>query len=195
LAHSITLGIVSAKGRRDLELGEGVVKFQDFIQSDAAINPGNSGGPLVNMRGEVVGINTCIASNSGGFEGLGFAIPVGMVEFVARQLVENGSVARGFLGVRLDKDFTQREAHRLGMERSVGARIETVTLTSPADLAGIRPDDVVLEFDGRAVDDDDHLMSMVSTTPAGTEVDLVLFRDRARVPLRITVASRDSFPP
>jgi serine protease Do len=81
------------------------------------------------------------------------------------------------------------------MERSVGARIETVTLTSPADLAGIRPDDVVLEFDGRAVDDDDHLMSMVSTTPAGTEVDLVLFRDRARVPLRITVASRDSFPP
>jgi serine protease Do len=195
LAHSITLGIVSAKGRRDLELGEGVVKFQDFIQSDAPINPGNSGGPLVNMRGEVVGINTCIASNSGGFEGLGFAIPVGMVRFVAQQLVENGSVARGFLGVRLDEEFTQREAHRLGMERPVGARIESVTLSSPADIAGIRPDDVVLEFDGRGVDDDDHLMSMVSTTPAGTEVDVVLFRDRARLPLRITAASRDSFPP
>jgi len=194
LSHSITLGIVSAKGRRDLELGEGVVKFQDFIQSDAAINPGNSGGPLVNMRGEVVGINTCIASNSGGFEGLGFAIPVGMVKFVARQLVENGSVARGFLGVSLDKNFTQREAHRLGMERPVGARVETVTLTSPADQAGIRPDDVVLEFDGRPVDDDDHLMSLVSTTPADSDVELVLFRDRTRVPLRITVASRTNFP-
>ena len=194
LSHSITMGIVSAKGRRDLELGEGVVKFQDFIQSDAAINPGNSGGPLVNMRGEVVGLNTCIASNSGGFEGLGFAIPVGMVRFVARQLVENGSVARGFLGVGLDEEFTQREAHRLGMERPVGARIETVTLTSPADLAGMRPDDVVLEFDGRAVDDDDHLRSMVSTTPADTEVEVVLFRGGTRIPLRVRVASRDSFP-
>ena len=134
------------------------------------------------------------ASNSGGFEGLGFAIPVGMVTFVARQLVENGMVARGFLGVAVDEDFTQREAHRLGMERPVGARVEAVTLASPADLAGIRPDDVVLEFDGRPVDDDDHLMSLISTTPADSDVDVVLFRDRARLPLRITVASRTKFP-
>ncbi|MFM9059856.1 MAG: S1C family serine protease [Planctomycetaceae bacterium] len=193
LAHSLTLGIVSATGRRDLELGEGVVKFQDFIQSDAAINPGNSGGPLVNLRGEVVGINTCIASNSGGFEGLGFAIPVGMVRFVARQLVERGSVARGYLGVSLDRDFTQAEAQRLGMVRRVGARIDEVTAESPAAVAGMRRDDVVLEFDGRAVQDDDHLMSLVSTTPADSTVELVIFRDRRRLPLRITVASRASF--
>ena len=106
LAHSVTLGIVSAKGRRDLELGEGTVRFQDFIQTDAAINPGNSGGPLVNLRGEVVGINTAIASNSGGSEGIGFAIPISMVMFVTEQLVEHGTVARAYLGVTLDRDFT-----------------------------------------------------------------------------------------
>ena len=195
LSHSLTLGIVSAKGRRDLELGEGAVKFQDFIQTDAAINPGNSGGPLINLRGEVVGLNTAIASSSGGSEGVGFAIPIPMVSFVARQLVEQGSVLRAYLGVSLDRDFTQEEAHRLGMVRPVGARVEAVTRGAPAELAGIRLDDVVLEFGGRPVDDDDHLMSLVSTTPVDSEVDVVIFRDRARLPLRLTVASRREFEP
>jgi len=195
LSHSLTLGIVSAKGRRDLELGEGAVKFQDFIQTDAAINPGNSGGPLINLRGEVVGLNTAIASSSGGSEGVGFAIPIPMVTFVARQLVEQGSVARAYLGVALDRDFTQEEAHRLGMVRPVGARVEAVTRGAPAELAGIRLDDVVLEFGGRPVEDDDHLMSLVSTTPIDSEVAVVIFRDRARLPLRLTVASRREFEP
>ena len=195
LAHSLTLGIVSAKGRRDLELGDGAVKFQDFIQTDAAINPGNSGGPLVNLRGEVVGLNTAIASSSGGSEGVGFAIPISMVSFVARQLVEHGSVSRAYLGVALDKDFTQEEAHRLGMVRPVGARVEGVTRNAPAEQAGIRPDDVVLEFDGRGVEDDDHLMSLVSTTPVDSEIEIVIFRDRVRLPLRLTVASRREFEP
>ena len=193
LAHSVTLGIVSAKGRRDLELGEGTVKFQDFIQTDAAINPGNSGGPLVNLRGEVVGINTCIASNSGGNEGIGFAIPMPMVMFVARQLVENGSVSRAYLGVTLDKEFTPRAAGLLGMVRPVGARVVAVTPGAPADTAGIRGDDVILEYDGTPVDDDDHLMSLVSMTPADRTVEVVIFRNRERVPLRIPVASRSSF--
>ena len=195
LSHSLTLGIVSAKGRRDLELGDGAVKFQDFIQTDAAINPGNSGGPLVNLRGEVVGLNTAIASSSGGSEGVGFAIPITMVSFVARQLVEHGSVSRAYLGVALDKDFTQDEAFRLGMVRPVGARVEAATRGAPAEQAGIRPDDVVLEFDGRAVEDDDHLMSLVSTTPVNSEIEIVIFRDRARLPLRLTVASRNEFEP
>jgi len=193
LAHSVTLGIVSAKGRRDLELGQGTVKFQDFIQTDAAINPGNSGGPLVNLRGEVVGINTCIASNSGGNEGIGFAIPMPMVLFVARQLVENGSVSRGYLGVTLDKEFSPRAAGQLGMVRPVGARVVAVTPGAPADTAGIRGDDVILEYDGTPVEDDDHLMSLVSMTPADRTVDVVLCRNRQRVPLRIPVASRSSF--
>ncbi len=195
LAHSVTLGIVSAKGRRDLELGDGAVKFQDFIQTDAAINPGNSGGPLVNLRGEVVGLNTAIASNSGGSEGIGFAIPISMVMFVTRQLVENGSVSRAYLGVTLDKDFSQRSADRLGMVRPVGARVMAVTPGAPADLAGIQGEDVILEYDGMAVEDDDHLMSLVSITPLDRTVELVIFRQRARVPLRMRVASRKDFEP
>jgi serine protease Do len=193
LAHSVTLGIVSAKGRRDLEIGDGTVKFQDFIQTDAAINPGNSGGPLVNLRGEVVGINTCIASNSGGNEGIGFAIPMPMVIFVARQLVENGAVARAYLGVTLDSEFSPRVAGQLGMVRPVGARVVGVTPGAPAATAGIRGDDVILEYDGRAVEDDDHLMSLVSMTPTDRTVEVVIFRDRQRMPLRIRVASRSAF--
>jgi serine protease Do len=194
LSHSVTLGIVSAKGRRDLEIGEdGAVRFQDFIQTDAAINPGNSGGPLVNLRGEVVGLNTAIASNSGGSEGIGFAIPVSMVMFVARQLVENGSVERAYLGVALDKDFTQPEAHRLGLVRPVGARVEAVTNGAPAAATGIRPNDVILEFDGRPIDDDDHLMYVVGMTGVDRTVTVVIFRDRERIELRIPVARRTDF--
>jgi serine protease Do len=195
LSHSVTLGIVSAKGRRDLELGDEGVKFQDFIQTDAAINPGNSGGPLVNLRGEVVGLNTAIASNSGGSEGIGFAIPVSMVMFVARQLVENGAVARAYLGVTLDRTFTQRTAERLGMVRAVGARVSGVTKGSPADSAGIQPDDVILEFDGQPIDDDDHLVSLVSVTPTNRNVSLGVFRGRQRIELQMPVASREQFEP
>ena len=193
LAHSVTLGIVSAKGRRDLELGEGTVRFQDFIQTDAAINPGNSGGPLVNLRGEVVGLNTAIASNSGGSEGIGFAIPMPMVMFVAEQLVSHGTVARAYLGVALDRDFTADGAGRLGMVRPVGARVEAVTVGAPAAAAGVRPDDVILEFDGRPVDDDDHLMSVVGMTAVDRTVTVVIFRDRGRMELEIPVARRTDF--
>ena len=193
LAHSVTLGIVSAKGRRDLEIGAGSVRFQDFIQTDAAINPGNSGGPLVNLRGEVVGLNTAIASNSGGSEGIGFAIPISMVMFVTKQLVESGSVARAYLGVSLDKEFTQPEAHRLGMVRPVGARVESVTSDSPAADAGIRPNDVIFEFDGRPIEDDDHLMSVVGTTAVDRTVAVLIFRDRERIELQIPVARRNDF--
>ena len=193
LSHSVTLGIVSALGRRDLDLGEEGVRFQDFIQTDAAINPGNSGGPLVNLRGEVVGLNTCIASNSGGFEGIGFAIPIRMVMFAARQLVETGVVTRAYLGVKLDPTFTQKSAQRLGLVRAVGAHVKEVTKGSPADAAGIRVDDVIVEFDGTGVEDDDHLVSLVSMTPTDNTVTLVVFRDQARVTLRMPVASRAQF--
>ncbi|MFM7206439.1 MAG: S1C family serine protease [Planctomycetaceae bacterium] len=193
LAHSVTLGIVSGKGRRDLELGEGSVKFQDFIQTDAAINPGNSGGPLVNLRGEVVGLNTAIASSSGGNEGIAFAIPIPMVVYVARQLVQHGIVPRAYLGVALDSRFEQHEADRLGLVRPVGTRVETITPNAPADAAGIRPNDVILEYDGRPVEDDDHLISLVGMTPLDSVVDLVIFRGGERIPVRMKVASRRDF--
>ena len=193
LSHSVTLGIVSAKGRRDLELGEEGVKFQDFIQTDAASNPGNSGGPLVNLRGEVVGLNTAIASNSGGSEGIGFAIPISMVMFVTRQLVETGSVSRAYLGVTLDRAFTQKAAHRLGMVRAVGAHVSAVTKGSPANVASIQADDVILEVDGVAIEDDNHLVSLVSVTPTNRTVTLVVFRSGERITLKLPVASREQF--
>ena len=195
LAHSVTLGIVSAKGRRDLELGEGGIRFQNFIQTDAAINPGNSGGPLVNLRGEVVGLNTCIASNSGGFEGIGFAIPISMVMFVAQQLVETGTVSRAYLGVALDKTFTLTTAHKLGMTRPVGARVTGITPGSPAEEIGLLPNDVILEFAGNPIEDDDHLVSMVSMTPTNQEVRIRVFRNGRPLSLEVTVASREAFEP
>ena len=193
LAHSVTLGIVSAKGRRDLDLGEGNVRFQDFIQTDAAINPGNSGGPLVNLRGEVVGLNTAIASNSGGSEGIGFAIPVSMVMFVAEQLVENGNVSRAYLGVTLDRRFSQRTADRLALVRPMGARVSGVTRNGPAETAGIRIDDVILEYNGVPVEDDDHLVSLVSTTPAGRTVALRVYRERRSETIQVAVGVREAF--
>ena len=117
LSRSVTSGIISAKGRRDLKLGEQGVRLQDFLQTDAAINPGNSGGPLINMRGELVGMNTAIVSNSGGFEGIGFSIPINMVMMVARQLIEKGVVVCAFLGVTYDKEFDAAMATKLGLPR------------------------------------------------------------------------------
>ena len=105
LSHSVTYGIISAKGRRDLQLGVEGVRYQDFFQTDAAINPGNSGGPLLNLRGEVIGINTAIASSSGGNEGIGFTIPINIAMLVAKQLIDQGSVVRAMLGVQLDSQY------------------------------------------------------------------------------------------
>src|SRR5438552_3112620 len=117
LSHSVTYGIISAKGRRDLRLGDDGVQYQDFLQTDAAINPGNSGGPLLNLRGEVIGLNTAIASTSGANEGIGFAIPINMVMVIADQLIERGMVVRAFIGVRFDSTFGPTEAAQLGMSR------------------------------------------------------------------------------
>ena len=117
LSHSVSYGIISAKGRRDLELGSDDVRLQDFLQTDAAINPGNSGGPLLNLRGEVIGINTAIASNSGGNEGVSFSIPIKLVMFVARQLIARGEVSHAYLGVQLDNEFNLDKALGLGLTR------------------------------------------------------------------------------
>ena len=193
LSHSVTYGIISAKGRRDLQLGSGNegVLLQDFLQTDAAINPGNSGGPLLNLRGEVVGINTAIASNSGGSEGIGFAIPINMTAIIAQQLIEKGTVTRAFLGVQLDSRFTAELAARLGLPQPRGARISGLTPKSPAEVAGLRSGDVVLEFDGKRVDDDNHLVNLVSLTPLGREVDVVIFREGRSQALKVRVASRN----
>jgi serine protease Do len=176
LSHSITYGIISAKGRRDLELGDDGVHFQDFMQTDAAINPGNSGGPLVNLRGEVIGINTAIASSSGGNEGIGFTIPIKMVMFVAAQLIEKGFVERGHLGVMLDPAFSREKALRAGLKRLEGALITKVTPNSPADKSGLQVGDVILSYNAEPIENDNHLVNMVGNTAVGAEVTLVVFR-------------------
>ncbi len=188
LSHSITYGIVSAKGRRDLELGDGGVKFQDFIQTDAAINPGNSGGPLINLRGEVIGINTAIASNSGGNEGIGFSIPINMVMVVARQLTEHGTVRRAFLGVHIDTNFTSAKAAEAGMPRRAGARLSQIEAGSPAEAAGLQAGDVIVQFNGVRIENDNHLITVVGLTPVDNEVPVVIYRKGQVLTINVRVA-------
>jgi len=190
LSYSITYGIISAKGRRDLKLGTEGVLIQDFIQTDASINPGNSGGPLVNLRGEVIGVNTAIASNSGGSEGIGFTIPINMAMVVARQLESGGKIAKAYLGVRMDHQFTDDVARKLGLSHARGVRITGVTKGSPANRAGLQANVVVLCYSGTLLEDDDHLANLVSLTPVGREVSLLLLRDSKPIKLKVRVATR-----
>lgn len=176
LSHSVTYGILSAKGRRNLELGSKDIQIQDFFQTDAAINPGNSGGPLINLHGEIVGINTAIASNSGGNEGIGFSIPMNLAITVAEQLVQRGRLTRSYLGVQLENAFDIFTARRLGLSSTDGALVKVVIPNSPADSAGIKVGDVIVEFNGRRVENDGHLVERVGLTPVGTRVSLTIYR-------------------
>lgn len=189
LSRSVTRGIVSAKGRYNLELGEGEVELQNFLQTDAAINPGNSGGPLINLRGEVIGLNTAIASNSGGNEGVGFSIPINIVVRVARELVRNGEVNRGFLGVKLDGLFDDRRGQSVGLESVYGTRVKGVEPGSPAERADLRIDDVIIAYDGVRIDDDDHLISLVQLTEVGRRVNLTVLRQGQPQQVQIEIGS------
>lgn len=196
LSQSVTMGIVSAKGRRDLSLtADQSVTNQDFIQTDAAINPGNSGGPLVDMRGTVVGINTAIASNSGGNEGIGFSIPSNLVRRVFEQMVSYGRVRRAYLGVELDNNFTDSAAQRLGMSRARGARITRVYshTSSPAVVAGMRPDDVIVSFNGVEVIDENHLINLVSLSDIGSSVRIEIYRAQQKTQLSVQLTDREDY--
>ncbi len=193
LSHSVTFGIISAKGRRDLRLDGNQVRFQDFLQTDAAINPGNSGGPLVNLRGEVIGINTAIASNSGGNEGIGFAIPINMFMIVGQQLIERGKVSRAFLGVSLNSRFDANSAVAAGLPGLMGTQVTAVTKDSPAEEAGLRAGDIILQFGEVAVEDDSHLVNLVSLTEVGTKVPVTVLRDGKSLRVEVEVADRVRF--
>ncbi len=196
LSQSVTMGIVSAKGRRDLSLtADQSVTNQDFIQTDAAINPGNSGGPLIDVRGTVVGINTAIASNSGGNEGIGFSIPSNLVRRVFEQMVAYGRVRRAYLGVELDNNFNDETAQRLGLSRARGARITRVYAhqSSPAVVAGLRPDDVILSFNGVDVVDENHLINLVSLADIGSSATIEVHRSRGKSQLSVQLTDREEF--
>jgi len=197
LSQSITMGIVSAKGRRDLTLTDDrSVTNQDFIQTDAAINPGNSGGPLIDVQGHVVGINTAIASNSGGNEGIGFSIPSNLARRVFEQLIQYGRVHRAYLGVELDDDFDRTTAERLGMKRAVGARVTKVYRSrqkTPAEVAGVRPDDVIVNFNGVSVIDENHLINLVSLADVGRLVQIEVYRAGRRQSLQLKLTDREHY--
>jgi len=188
LSHSVSYGIISAKGRRNLELGAREIEIQDFFQTDAAINPGNSGGPLLNLRGEVIGINTAIASNSGGNEGIGFSIPIKMVVLVAEHLIQHGKLPRAYLGIQLDGTFNSEKAKQLGMIAPRGALIKAVKPDSPAAKAGLQHGDVVLQFDGTTVENDGHLLQTAGLTPVRHEVDVIILRDRQTYRVQVTLS-------
>ena len=193
LTHSVSQGIISARGRHMEELAD--VRNQDFLQTDAAINPGNSGGPLVNMLGEVIGINNSIASNHGGNEGVGFSIPINLARWIMNDLIVNGRVTRGGLGVDLNSFYEEEEATRLGLDRPRGALILKVHPGSPAARGGIRDGDVILNFGGVSIHDLNHLINVVSMSPIGRAAEAVVWRDRAELKLQITVGDRDQTLP
>jgi serine protease Do len=190
LSHSVSYGIISALGRHNLKLGPQGGKYQNFIQTDAAINPGNSGGPLINLRGEVIGINTAIASNSGGSDGIGFAIPINMVMRIADDLIEQGFVRRGFLGVSLDVLYGPSKARSIGLRRSQGALISSITANSPASSSDLRVGDVILEFDDQPINDDDHLVTTVSLTKIGSSVPVKIYRNGDVKIVYVTIQER-----
>jgi serine protease Do len=172
LDNSITAGIVSAKGRSLEQQGQ----FEDFIQTDAAINPGNSGGPLVNIRGEVVGINTAIFSRSGGYMGIGFAIPSNMARSVVQSLIQDGRVIRGWLGVSI-QDLTPGLAENFGYDGDQGALVAEVQPKSPAADAGLLQGDLIVSINDKRITDVNHLRNTVAATPPKTRVKLSVFRE------------------
>jgi len=188
LENTVTAGIVSATGRTDMRLAD----YEDFIQTDAAINPGNSGGALVNLSGQVVGINTAIASRTGGYMGVGFAIPVNQARDVMDQLIQTGTVTRGWLGVSI-QDITPALRETLGLADTVkGALVGEVMSDTPAGEAGIEVGDVVVGMDGRAVSDANDLRNRVATVRPGKNVRLELLRDGDALTVTVTVGERPS---
>ncbi|HEY3307883.1 MAG TPA: Do family serine endopeptidase [Desulfuromonadaceae bacterium] len=179
LAHTVTAGIVSAKGR---VIGSG--PYDDYIQTDASINPGNSGGPLFNAEGKVVGINTAIVA---GGQGIGFAIPINMAKGSVAQLRESGKVTRGYLGVQI-QSMTADLAKTFKLDADKGALVSDVVKGSPADKAGVKTGDVILEFDGKQINDYNELPRLVAATPVDKKSMLTVFREGKRLELPITVA-------
>jgi serine protease Do len=176
LEHTVTAGIVSAKGR---VIGSG--PYDDFIQTDASINPGNSGGPLINMRGEVVGISTAIIA---GGTGIGFAIPINMAKQIVPQLKERGEVTRGWLGVMIQR-VTPELAKQFGLETSEGALVAQVVEDSPAEKAGIKREDIIIEFDHKKIHKMSELPKIVANTQVGKQVEVKVIRQGREEKLKI----------
>ena len=182
LNQTVTMGIVSAVGRANV----GIAEYEDFIQTDAAINPGNSGGALVNARGELVGINTAIFSTTGGYQGIGFSIPSNMVKAVMKSLIEIGKVVRGWFGVSIQA-ITPELAQQFQLKQDYGTLVADVVEGSPADKAGIKRGDVIVEFDGKEIKEPFQLRNMVAGTQPGDTREVKIIRDGKPMTLEVTI--------
>jgi serine protease Do len=188
LLGTVTVGIISAKGRKNVFIrGEGA-RIQDFIQTDAAINPGNSGGPLVNLKGEVIGINTAIKTTIGGNIGIGFAIPSNMAKKVMQDLIKYKKVKRGYLGVTYQK-MNKTLAEAYGLKETRGVLVQQVIEDSPAEKGGVKPEDIILEWDGKEVEFE-NFSSLVFNTEVGKRVKLKVWRKGKMVTLYVKVGER-----
>jgi serine protease DegQ len=185
VGQTVTMGIVSALGRSHL----GINTFENYIQTDAAINPGNSGGALVDAAGNLVGINTAIFSRSGGNMGIGFAIPVSIIKEVMEQIIANGSVTRGWVGIEV-QDIVPELADSFGLKSSDGALIAGVLRGGPADRAGIRPGDVLIAVNGQRVTDSTSLLKLIADLDPGMTAPLTLLRQNKEMRLQVTVEKR-----
>lgn len=185
LSQTVTVGVVSAKGRSRI----GINDYEDFIQTDAAINPGNSGGPLVNIHGEAVGMNTAIFSRSGGYMGIGFAIPINMAKAIKDQLLKKGKVTRGWLGVVI-QDIDEELAKSFGLEKTEGVLIAEVSEGSPAEKAGLKQGDIILRLNGKKVDDLGELRNKIALTAPGTKVKLEVLRENKRRTIQVTIGEQ-----
>ena len=183
LNQTVTMGIISAVGRANM----GIVDYEDFIQTDAAINPGNSGGALVNLHGELIGINTAIFSRTGGYQGIGFAIPSNMAKNVMNNLIEHGQVIRGWLGVSI-QEVTQELAEQFGSPDASGALIGDVVEDSPAEAAGLQRGDVIRRYNGTDVKDSAHLRALVAGTPPKATATVTVLRDGVSLERSVTIA-------
>ncbi|MBI2354356.1 MAG: DegQ family serine endoprotease [Deltaproteobacteria bacterium] len=186
LDRTMTVGVISATGRSNM----GIETYENFIQTDASINPGNSGGPLLNVYGEVIGINTAIVAAG---QGIGFAIPVNMAKPIVTQLIKKGSVSRGWLGVSI-QPVTEELAKSFGLRQSGGALVSDIIKGSPAEKAGIRQGDVIIAFNGTEVKDPAHLQRLVAEAGIGKPARVTVFRDGKSLDLNLTLASADTAP-
>jgi len=184
LEASVTAGIVSALGR-DI----GTLQLQRFIQTDAAINPGNSGGPLLNIRGEVIGVNTMIATQSGGYQGIGFALPINMVARVYNDIIKTGKVTRGSIGIEWSKSDDKPELFK-ALGTSGGVMVSRVQKGGPADKAGIKGEDIIVAMEGKPVKGGEDLVARVSETAVGTPVNVTVDRDGKRMDFKVTISDR-----
>jgi len=182
LSQTVTRGIVSAVGRANV----GIADYEDFIQTDAAINPGNSGGALVNVKGELVGINTAIFSTSGGYQGIGFAVPTSMAKSVMESLMTKGKVIRGWLGVTI-QSLTPELADQFGIKEGKGVLVGDVTEGGPAEKAGIQRGDVITGFEGKQIEEPYQLRNMVANTAPGDKADLTIIREDKSITKTVTI--------